>query len=44
MLLCLKEENIEPVTEEELNEIVPFLNDRPREVLGFRNQMSYYVN
>ena len=37
-----KRRNIESVTEEELNEIRSFLNDRPREILGFRMPTSYY--
>ena len=37
-----KRRNIESVTEEELNEIHSFLNDRPRECIGFRSPMSYY--
>lgn len=39
-----KRRDIKSVTEEELNEIHSFLNDRPREVLGFRTPMSYYVD
>jgi len=39
-----KRRNICTVTQEELNEIHSFLNDRPREVLGFRTASSYYVN
>ncbi|MHB1316299.1 MAG: IS30 family transposase [Minisyncoccota bacterium] len=39
-----KRRDIKSVTEEELNEIHSFLNDRPREVLGFRTPMSYYLN
>jgi IS30 family transposase len=31
------------VTEEELNEIHSFLNDRPRECIGFRSPMEYYL-
>jgi len=37
-----KRRNIESVTQEELDEILSFLNDRPRECLGFRSPMSYY--
>jgi IS30 family transposase len=37
-----KRRNIESVTEEELKEIHSFLNDRPREILGFRLPSSYY--
>jgi IS30 family transposase len=39
-----KRRDIESVTEEELLEIHSFLNDRPREVIGFRSPMSYYSN
>jgi IS30 family transposase len=39
-----KRRDIESVTEEELQEIHSFLNDRPREVIGFRSPMSYYSN
>jgi IS30 family transposase len=37
-----KRRNISTVSEEDLNEIHSFLNDRPREVIGFRTAMSYY--
>ena len=37
-----KRRDIKSVTEEELQEIHSFLNDRPREVLGFRTASSYY--
>jgi transposase, IS30 family len=37
-----KRRDIESVTEEELKEIHSFLNDRPRECIGFRSPMSYY--
>ena len=37
-----KRRDIGTVTQEELNEIHSFLNDRPREVLGFRTASSYY--
>jgi len=37
-----KRRDISTVTQEELNEIHSFLNDRPREVLGFRTASSYY--
>jgi IS30 family transposase len=37
-----KRRNIESVTKEELNEIHAFLNDRPREVIGFKIPTSYY--
>ena len=39
-----KRRDIGTVTQEELNEIHSFLNDRPREVLGFRTASSYYSN
>jgi IS30 family transposase len=38
-----KRRDIKSVTEEELNEIHSFLNDRPRECIGFRSPMSYYL-
>lgn len=37
-----KRRDIESVTEEEIREILSFLNDRPREVLGFRIPSEYY--
>lgn len=37
-----KRRDIRSVTEEELNEIHSFLNDRPREALGFKTPTSYY--
>jgi len=37
-----KRRDIESVTEEELREIHSFLNDRPREVIGFRTASQYY--
>ena len=37
-----KRRDIGTVTQEELDEIHSFLNDRPREVLGFRTASSYY--
>lgn len=37
-----KRRDIGTVTQEELNEVHSFLNDRPREVLGFRTASSYY--
>ena len=37
-----KRRDIGTVTQEELNEIHSFLNDRPREVIGFRSPTSYY--
>jgi IS30 family transposase len=39
-----KRRDIGSVSEEELNEIHAFLNDRPREVIGFRTASSYYLN
>lgn len=38
-----KRRDIESVAEEELNEIHSFLNDRPRECIGFRTASSYYL-
>ena len=38
-----KRRNIESVTEKELQEIHSCLNDRPREVLGFRTASSYHL-
>ena len=37
-----KRRDIESVTEEEIQEILSFLNDRPRETLGFRIPSEYY--
>lgn len=37
-----KRRNIDTVSEEELNEIHSFLNDRPREVIEFRTPREYY--
>ncbi|OHD85708.1 MAG: hypothetical protein A3J39_05920 [Sulfuricurvum sp. RIFCSPHIGHO2_12_FULL_44_8] len=37
-----KRRDIESVTEEELKEIHTFLNDRPRECIGFKSPTSYY--
>jgi len=37
-----KRRDISTVTQEELNEIHSFLNDRPRECIGFKSPMSYY--
>lgn len=37
-----KRRDISTVIQEELDEIHSFLNDRPREVLGFRTPTSYY--
>ena len=37
-----KRRDISTVSEEELNEIHSFLNDRPRECIGFRSPMEYY--
>ena len=39
-----KRRDIESVTEEELIDIHAFLNDRPREVIGFRMPSSYYLS
>jgi transposase, IS30 family len=39
-----KRRDIESVSEEDLNEIHSFLNDRPRECIGFRSPMEYYLN
>lgn len=38
-----KGRDISSVTEKELNEIRSFLNNRPREVIGFRKPMEYYL-
>lgn len=38
-----KRRDISTVTQEELNEIHSFLNDRPRECVGFRLPSSYYM-
>ena len=37
-----KRRDIASVTESELDEIHSFLNDRPRECIGFRSPVSYY--
>jgi IS30 family transposase len=37
-----KRRNISSVTQEELDEIHHFLNDRPRECIGFRSPTEYY--
>jgi transposase, IS30 family len=39
-----KRRDVGTVTEEELGEIHCFLNDRPRECIGFRSPMEYYLN
>jgi IS30 family transposase len=39
-----KRRDISTVSEEELHDIHSFLNDRPRECIGFRTAMSYYSN
>ena len=39
-----KRRDISTVSEEELNEIHSFLNDRPRECIGFRTASEYYSN
>jgi transposase, IS30 family len=38
-----KRRDIGTVTQEDLNEIHSFLNDRPREVIGFRSPREYYM-
>jgi transposase, IS30 family len=38
-----KRRDISTVSEEELNEIHSFLNDRPRECIGFESPMEYYL-
>ncbi len=38
-----KRRDISTVSEEELNEIHSFLNDRPRECIGFRTASEYYL-
>lgn len=37
-----KRRDIESVTKEEIDDILSFLNDRPREVIGFRLPSEYY--
>lgn len=37
-----KRRDISTVTQEEINEILSFLNDRPREVIGFQTPSEYY--
>jgi len=39
-----KRRDISTVSEKEMDEILSFLNDRPREVIGFRMPSSYYSN
>jgi IS30 family transposase len=39
-----KKRDIGTVTDEELDEIHSFINDRPRECIGFRTASSYYLN
>src|SRR3989344_1077039 len=39
-----KRRDIASVTEEELDDIHSFLNDRPRECIGFRSPREYYEN
>jgi transposase, IS30 family len=39
-----KRRDIGSVTQEEIDEILSFLNDRPREVLGFRSPSEYYLD
>lgn len=38
-----KRRDIETVTQEDFDEIDAFLNDRPREVIGFRSPREYYT-
>jgi transposase, IS30 family len=38
-----KRRDIGTVTQEELDEILSFLNDRPRECIGFKSPSSYYL-
>ncbi len=38
-----KRRDIGTVSEEEMQEILSFLNDRPRECIGFESPMSYYL-
>ena len=38
-----KRRDISTVSEEEMQEILSFLNDRPRECIGFRSPMEYYL-
>ena len=37
-----KRRDIASVTQEEINEILSFLNDRPREIIGFKMPSEYY--
>ena len=39
-----KRREIGSVTQEEIDEILSFLNDRPRECIGFRSPMEYYYS
>lgn len=39
-----KRRDISTVSEEEIGEILSFLNDRPRECIGFRTASEYYSN
>lgn len=39
-----KRRDIETVTQENLDEIHAFLNNRPRECIGFRSPMEYYLD
>ena len=39
-----KRREIGTVTQEEVDEILSFLNDRPREIIGFRTPMEYYLD
>jgi IS30 family transposase len=38
-----KRRDIGTVTQEEIDEILSFLNNRPRKVIGFKTAMSYYL-
>lgn len=38
-----KRRDVGTVTQEEIEEILSFLNNRPREVIGFQSPMSYYL-
>jgi IS30 family transposase len=39
-----KRRDISSVSQEEIDEILSFLNDRPRECIGFRSPMEYYLD
>jgi IS30 family transposase len=38
-----KRRDISSVTNEEIQEILSFINDRPREIIGFRKPLEYYL-